>query len=150
MTEVTSITSGSLIAAEKVNGTNVYNLVGENLGTVDDIMIDKVSGHAIYAVMSFGGFLGMGTKLFALPWGALTLDAGEKRFIFDASKEKLENAEGFDKDHWPSMADPAWAARIHNYYNVPPYWQRESADADPRSSAGLSVAREPLRRTTTY
>jgi len=139
-----------IMDAKTLSGDAVVNSAGDGLGKIEAIMLDVAAGRIAYAVLSFGGFLGMGTKLFALPWGALTLDAGEKRFIFDASKEKLENAEGFDKDHWPSMADPAWAARIHNYYNVPPYWQRESADADPRSSAGLSVAREPLRRTTTY
>ena len=67
MSEAASITSGSLIAADKVKGTNVYNTSGENLGTIDDIMIDKASGHAIYAVMSFGGLLGMGEKYHPLP-----------------------------------------------------------------------------------
>ena len=67
MHQDTSITTGTLIAADKVNGTNVYNLAGDNLGSIDDIMIDKVSGRAIYAVMSFGGFLGMGAKFHPLP-----------------------------------------------------------------------------------
>ena len=74
MAEATSITSGTLIAAEKVNGTNVYNPAGDKLGNVEDIMIDKVSGKAIYAVMSFGGFLGIGEKQHPLPWSALTYD----------------------------------------------------------------------------
>ena len=74
MADVTKITSGSLIAAEKVNGTNVYNMDGDKLGTVDDIMIDKISGKAIYAVMSFGGFLGMGEKQHPLPWSSLVYD----------------------------------------------------------------------------
>jgi len=65
--EMAKITSGSLIAAEKVEGTSVYNLQGEKLGTVDDIMIDKVSGKAIYALMSFGGFLGIGEKYHRCP-----------------------------------------------------------------------------------
>ena len=68
MADVTSITSGSLIAAEKVNGTSVYNTAGDKLGSIDDIMLDKNSGRAIYAVMSFGGFLGMGEKFHPLPW----------------------------------------------------------------------------------
>jgi hypothetical protein len=72
MADITKITSGTLIAAEKVEGTNVYNLQGDKLGTVDDIMIDKVSGRAIYALMSFGGFLGMGEKYHPLPWSALS------------------------------------------------------------------------------
>ena len=68
MVQDTSITTGTLIAADKVKGTNVYNQAGDNLGSIDDIMIDKVSGRAIYAVMSFGGFLGMGAKFHPLPW----------------------------------------------------------------------------------
>src|SRR5665647_1536853 len=74
MTDATSITTGSLIAGQKVKGTTVFNLAGEKLGTVDDIMIDKVSGRAIYAVMSFGGFLGMGEKFHPLPWATLKYD----------------------------------------------------------------------------
>ena len=72
--------------------------------------------------MSFGGFLGIGSKLFAIPWSALTLDTTNQRFILDASKEQLEAALGFDKDHWPTMADRTWATDIHAYYDVPPYW----------------------------
>ena len=73
-------------------------------------------------VLSFGGFLGMGAKYFAIPWSALTLDTAEKRFILGVSKDRLENAPGFDKDHWPSMADRTWATQIHEYYNLTPYW----------------------------
>jgi hypothetical protein len=70
----------------------------------------------------------------------LTLDAVEKRFIVDATKEKLENAEGFDKDHWPPMADHAWATRLHSYYNVTPYWDEKYAHGDLRRSADSSHA----------
>jgi sporulation protein YlmC with PRC-barrel domain len=79
--EMTKITSGSLIAAEKVEGTNVYNLDGEKLGTVDDIMIDKVSGKAIYALMSFGGFLGIGEKYHPLPWSTLKYDESKGGYL---------------------------------------------------------------------
>jgi sporulation protein YlmC with PRC-barrel domain len=89
MADVTKITSGTLIAADKVKGTNVYNPEGEKLGTVDDVMIDKVSGKAIYAVMSFGGFLGIGEKYHPLPWSSLNgeglkraRDAGVDRAVF--------------------------------------------------------------------
>ena len=85
MADVTKITSGSLIAAEKVNGTDVYNMNGDHLGSVDDIMIDKISGKAIYAVMSFGGFLGIGEKQHPLPWSALTYDetkGGYRRVVY--------------------------------------------------------------------
>src|SRR5215475_12808852 len=88
--EETKITSGSLIAAEKVEGTNVYNLQGEKLGTVDDIMIDKVSGRAIYAVMSFGGFLGMGEKQHPLPWSSLKYDERQGGYVVNLDKTMLE------------------------------------------------------------
>jgi len=92
------------------------------------------SGRIAYAVLSFGGFLGMGAKLFAIPWPALALDAGEKRFILGVSKDRLENAPGFDKDHWPSMADPTWAKEVHAYYNVTPYWDEDLDTARDRRS----------------
>ena len=129
-----------IMDAKTLTGDTVVNPAGDDLGKIEAIMLDVASGRIAYAVLSFGGFLGIGTKLFALPWAVLTLDAAEKRFIIDISKEKLENAEGFDKDHWPSMADPGWATRLHSYYNVTPYWRQEYADgaqhyaADERTS----------------
>ena len=121
-------------------GDDVVNANDEDLGKVEAIMLDVESGRIAYAVLSFGGFLGMGSKLFAIPWSALTLDTEEKRFILDVPKEKLENAPGFDKDRWPSMADPTWARELHAYYDVSPYWEEDMASArDPRSSAGSAA-----------
>ena len=124
-------------------GDKVVNAAGENLGKIEAIMLDVTTGRIAYAVLSFGGFLGMGSKLFAIPWGALTLDAREHGFILDASKEKLENAEGFDKDHWPSMADPTWASEIHAYYNVAPYWDDDELDVRRSRSAAELAPGEP-------
>lgn len=76
------------------------------------------TGKVAYAVLSFGGFLGMGGKLFALPWAALTLDTENKRFTLSVSKERLESAPGFDSDNWPDMANPEWASGIHTYYGT--------------------------------
>ena len=104
-------------------GDSVVNRNAEDLGKVEAIMLDVASGRIAYAVLSFGGFLGMGSKYFAIPWSALTLDAAEKRFILGVSKETLENAPGFDKDRWPSMADLTWATQIHSYYGQPNYWE---------------------------
>ena len=123
-------------------GDSVVNADDEDLGKVEAIMLDVQSGRIAYAVLSFGGFLGMGTKLFAIPWSALALDTEEKRFILDVPKEKLENAPGFDKDHWPAMADQSWARELHSYYDVTPYWESESASGrDPRTSAGAESSR---------
>ena len=90
--EMTKVTSGTLIAAGKVEGTHIYNLQGEKLGTVDDIMIDKVSGKAIYAIMSFGGFLGIGEKYHPLPWSTLKYDERQGGYVVNLDKEMLENA----------------------------------------------------------
>ena len=84
-----------------------------------DIPADKVA----YAVLSFGGFLGMGNKLFALPWSALRLDEDKKHFVLDVDKKKLENAPGFDKDNWPDMSDTSWGTQLSTYYKVSPYWE---------------------------
>ena len=103
-------------------GDEVVGSTGDELGTIEAIMLDVSSGQIAYAVLSFGGFLGVGSKLFAIPWSALTLDAGQKRFVLDVSRERLESAPGFDPDHWPSMADREWATDVHAYYDIEPYW----------------------------
>ncbi|MBP6490514.1 MAG: PRC-barrel domain containing protein, partial [Thauera sp.] len=72
------------------------------------------------AVLSFGGFLGLGEKLFAVPWSAMTLDRNQRCFVLDVSKDRLKDAPGFDKDVWPDMADPEWTAKVHTYYGTKP------------------------------
>jgi sporulation protein YlmC with PRC-barrel domain len=111
-----------IMSADTLQGDDVYNAADEKLGEITDIMIDVPSGRVAYAVMSVGGVLGLGDKLFAVPWSALRLDTERKCFRLDASKERVENAPGFDKDHWPSMADPTWANEVHGYYGAQPYW----------------------------
>ena len=121
MTDITSITSGTLIAAEKVNGTNVYNRAGEKLGSVDDIMLDKVSGRAIYAVMSFGGFLGMDKKFHPLPWATLKYDQQKEGYIVNLDKKQLEGAPSYDEDsdfEWT----PDYGRRVDKYYDTPSFW----------------------------
>jgi sporulation protein YlmC with PRC-barrel domain len=108
----------ALMGADTLLGNDVYNEQGENLGNIKEFMIDMPSGRIAYAVLSFGGFLGMGDRLFAVPWQALKLDTANKRFALNVVKEKLKNAPGFDKDHWPSMADPTWATSVHSFYGV--------------------------------
>ncbi|ARP82459.1 photosystem reaction center subunit H [Bordetella genomosp. 8] len=111
-----------IMAASTLEGNDVLNLSGEKLGTLQDIMIDVPTGRIAYAVLVRGGVMGIGDKLFAIPWGALALDTDRKCFLLDIDLERLRNAAGFDKDNWPRMADPSWAAGIHEYYGQPPYW----------------------------
>jgi sporulation protein YlmC with PRC-barrel domain len=114
-----------IMDAATLEGDTVVNSSGEDLGKIEAIMLDVSGGRIAYVVLSFGGFMGVGSKYFAVPWSALTLDAGERRFILGLSKDRLENAPGFDKDHWPSMADRTWATQVHAYYNATPYWEDE-------------------------
>lgn len=113
----------NIMAANTLDDEKVVNKAGEDLGTVRHIMLDVRRGRIAYAVLSFGGFLGMGDKLFAIPWSALQLDVDNKCFVLDVDKEALKQATGFDKDHWPSMADMNWAEQVHSQYAVQPYWR---------------------------
>ncbi len=119
-----------IMAASTLEGNAVVNGHGEDLGKIKEIMIDVPSGSVAYAVLSSGGLLGIGDKLFAIPWAALTLDADRKCFILDIDAERLEAAPGFDKDHWPAMADPTWANEVHAYYGQRNYWLRGDPDID--------------------
>jgi hypothetical protein len=121
MAEDTSITSGTLIAAEKVKGTDVYNRAGEKLGSVEDIMIDKVSGRAIYAVMSFGGFLGMGEKHHPLPWATLKYDTQKGGYVVNLDKKQLEGAPSYDRDSEFKWT-PDYGRKVDSYYQVPSLW----------------------------
>lgn len=108
----------AFMSTSSLSGNDVYNLEDEDLGDVKDFMLDMRTGKVAYAVLSFGGFLSMGEKLFAVPWSALTLDTVNERFTLNVTKERLENAPGFDKDNWPNMADPVWADGIRTYYGT--------------------------------
>ena len=121
MTDVTKIASGPLIAASNVEGTDVYGPEGEKLGTIDDILIDKVSGKAIYAIMSFGGFLGIGAKYHPLPWARLRYDRDKGGYLVDVDRKTLENAPSYDMDE-DFLWTPEYGRRVDKYYNAPSYW----------------------------
>jgi sporulation protein YlmC with PRC-barrel domain len=113
----------SVLAASTLAGDSVRNAAGEDLGKIDEIMIDIPSGRVAYAVLSFGGFLGMGDKLFAVPWSALKVDEDDKCFILNVDKRTIEQAPGFDKNNWPDMSDISWGTQMSSYYRVRPYWE---------------------------
>jgi sporulation protein YlmC with PRC-barrel domain len=107
-----------LIASSKVSGTAVYNLKGEHLGHVDEVMIDKQSGAVAYAVLAFGGFLGFNDHHFPLPWSALRYDAAMDGYVVDIDRERLESAPRFTPGSAPDAAEPGWA-HIDNFYRNP-------------------------------
>ncbi len=109
----------AVMGASTLTGNDVYNRKEENLGSIKEIMLDMHSGNVCYAVLSSGGFLGMGDRLFAVPWGALTLDTVNQCFLLNMDADRLKNAPGFDKDKWPDMADPDWEKSVHSYYGTP-------------------------------
>ena len=110
----------ALMGADTLIGDSVVNAAEEDLGDIKEIMLDMQTGQVAYAVLAFGGFLGLGEKLFAVPWQALHLDTVNKRMVLNVEKERLKNAPGFDKDAWPDMSDVSWAIGIHSYYGTEP------------------------------
>jgi len=113
-----------LMTASTLEGDPVLNLAGETLGKIDEIMLDVPTGRIAYAVMSSGGFLGMGDKLFAIPWRALTLDPTRKCFVLDADKSRFEEAPGFDKDQWPSLEEvDGMGLQVQSYWGKAIYWE---------------------------
>jgi len=120
----------NLLRGNTFIGATVENPQGQNLGDVKDIVIDRASGRIAYAVVSFGGFLGMGEKLFAVPWAAFSQPKADKdTFMLDVDKERLKNAPGFDTHNWTQMASREWVTSLYSYYNVPPYWTASTGGA---------------------
>lgn len=109
-------TARRFLSASTLSGDAIKNREGESLGDLKDIMVDTTTGKVAYAVLSFGGIMGMGDKLFAVPWEALAVDGENKCLVLNASKERLKDAPGFDKDHWPNFAEPAFADQLSGYY----------------------------------
>ncbi len=122
--EVARDETSRLIAADKVNGTNVYNRAGDQLGSIYDVMIDKVSGKVAYAVMSFGGFLGIGERYHPLPWSLLTYDTRMGGYVVDLDRRQLEGAPTFAANENIDWNDRGWGKRVSDYYGTRPYWDQ--------------------------
>jgi sporulation protein YlmC with PRC-barrel domain len=119
--ETTTETTG-LIAGSKVTGTNVYNTKGESIGSIYDVMLDKKSGKVAYAVMSFGGFLGMGNDYHPLPWSMLKYDTAVGGYVVGLSKDKLQGGPHYAAGADPGWGNPEYETKLHSYYGVGPYW----------------------------
>ena len=112
-------TTPDIVKGSKVIGKTVQDMAGKELGKIEDLAIDEVVGEVRYAVLSFGGILGVGEKYFAIPWEALTLSDDHKHFVLDVQEKTLEEAPGFNKDSWPDFADPAYYVTVYEFYKVP-------------------------------
>ncbi|HEX8874924.1 MAG TPA: PRC-barrel domain-containing protein [Nitrosospira sp.] len=133
-----------LMGADTLMGESVCNHKGEELGDIKEIMLDMSSGGIAYAVLSFGGFMGIADKLFAVPWSALKLDTEKKCFLLDVDKERLESAPGFDKDDWPDMADPSWQNTINSYYGTKTY--TDASYTEPTHTETTEDLTPPLQK----
>jgi hypothetical protein len=109
----------SCIAADKVAGTAVYNAEGEKLGAIDTVMINKRSGRVVYAVMSFGGFLGIGARQHPMPWSVLRYDTKRGGYVVLLTREQLERAPTTAVGETPNYGDPRWGRKVYDYYGVP-------------------------------
>lgn len=107
-----------VLGAGTLTGDGVRNQAGDDLGKIEEIMIDLETGRVAYAVLSFGGFLGIGDKLFMVPWGAMKVDQSAQEFVLNVSRKQLEKAPGFDKNNWPDMADPGYGNGIDAFWEV--------------------------------
>jgi hypothetical protein len=112
----------SLIGSDKVEGTSVYNRADEKIGKIERIMIDKVSGKVAYAVLSFGGFLGIGDDHYPIPWSKLSYDERVDGYRTDVSKAELEGAPKYRSDEEFDWENRETSMGVYNHYGIPPYW----------------------------
>jgi PRC-barrel domain len=112
----------NLLSAGTIIGDPIRNAKGEDLGSIKELMLDMERGRIAYAVLSFGGLLGLGDKLFAVPWQALRLDRDNRQFVLDVDRARLDDAPGFDKQDWPASPDRDFVNRVHQHYGFESYY----------------------------
>lgn len=106
-----------LLSADSIMADPVKNSEGKDLGNIHELMLNPDSGKVDYAVLSFGGFMGLGDKYFAVPWEAIEVDRSNKTLRLDVPKDRLEHMEGFDKDNWPDFANPEFEKSMHKHFD---------------------------------
>lgn len=119
-------TSGAVVRASQLMGANIHNNEGKSVGEINDVVLDARTGKVQYVAVSYGGFMGLGDKLFAVPFKAFQVkqnpndpnDPGDLALILNVTPEKLKGAQGFDKDHWPDFANTAWVQGLYKQYGV--------------------------------
>lgn len=117
--KATSHPNHAFISSEDIEGTKVFDIDGDGIGTIAHLMIDKMTGKVVYAVMSFGGFLGLGHSHYPFPWSALTYDPQLDGFPTVVSEHRLRDAPAFSDDPYRNRD---WETRIHEHYAASPYW----------------------------
>lgn len=110
-------------SAATLSGFLVRNRDNDDLGSIEELMVDPETGRVAYAVLALGGFLGFGGKLYAVPWCALELDPEQRVFFLNADRETIENAPAFHEEEWPDFTDQNWGSQIHRFYGLRPYWE---------------------------
>ena len=138
-----------LFAASTLLGERVRNLAGEELGNIEELMVDLASGRIVYAVLSFGGFLGFGSKRFPVPWNALRSDRGAHDIVLDTDRATLERAPNFDREKWPDMANPEFEKDVHSHYAKESRWEHTVTDAGDFTGGEHSRDRSREYETTT-
>ena len=113
--------SGVVVKSANIIGTHVVNRLNEDVGNLEDIVMDVLSGRIVYAVLSFGGFLGLGEKLYAVPWKALRFDKEQGVYLLNVNRDQIELAPSFDKESWPQFTDD-WNRVVHQFYESLPVW----------------------------
>ena len=118
------------LSSSSINGTKVVDYDGKHIGEIKDLMVDLENGHVLYAVLSFGGFMGIGDKYFALPWRSLRVNTVDEVIEVDISEDQLKNAPGFDKDNWPETEDYSFTDRVYQHYGYEGYstWRDRTDD----------------------
>lgn len=122
MDTIPDIKSARLISSSRVEGTPVYNPEGEKLGIVDSMMIDRDTGHVAYAVMAFGGFLGMGEKRHPMPWKTMVYDKKLEGYVVTLSREELEAAPNMEAGEFARLDDRDYEETVYTHYKAEPYW----------------------------
>jgi sporulation protein YlmC with PRC-barrel domain len=115
----------------KLEGMRVKNFQGEDVGKIESVMIDVFSGRIAFAVLSFGGIMGIGEKHFAVPWASLTVDADQEIIQMDVHLDLLKKAPGFDKENTPNTPNGLWYREVYDFYHVPPYWTQQNEQGKP-------------------
>lgn len=121
----------NLISTEDVEGAKVDDPTGNAIGEIDHLMIDQISGNIRYAVMSFGGFLGLGHSYFPLPWNAIRYDLDREGYIANVTEQQLKDAPEFSDDNW--MTDRDWETRWHQHFGAKPYWEEGAGSENQRA-----------------